>query len=169
MIDYLPQFVYGATDGIVTTFAVVAGAAGANLSPMAILAIGIASVLSDGYSMGISSYLSKQSEKASPTCPQSTIENEHMTPANVGVATFLSFVVMGMIPIVPFMISNKTLTFATAKMISLTLALLAFFSVGFIKGTVRKEDSAIYTGLETLGIGFTAAILAYTAGHYVGS
>lgn len=60
---YLPDFVYGANDGIVTTFAVVAGAAGALLSPGVIIILGIANLLADGFSMGASNLLSLKSEK----------------------------------------------------------------------------------------------------------
>ena len=160
---YLPQFVYGATDGIVTTFAIVAGAAGANLSPIAILAIGIASVLADGYSMGISSYLSKQSEE-----DHSITTYNHKSPMSIGIATFLSFVIMGMIPIIPFMIPNKIISFQNEKVISLILALLAFFSVGFVKGTVRKDIHPVQSGFQTFIIGLSAAIVAYLTGYYVG-
>lgn len=58
---YLPDFVYGANDGIVTTFAVVAGAAGALLSPGVIIILGIANLLADGFSMGASNFLSLRS------------------------------------------------------------------------------------------------------------
>ena len=42
--NYLGEFVYGAIDGAVTTFAVVAGATGANLSPTIILILGFANL-----------------------------------------------------------------------------------------------------------------------------
>ena len=61
--NYLPEIVYGSIDGIVTTFAVVAGAAGASLSTDIILILGLANLLADGLSMSIGSYLSKKSEK----------------------------------------------------------------------------------------------------------
>ena len=60
---YLPETVYGSIDGIVTTFAVVAGAAGAGLSVNVVLILGIANLLADGLSMSIGSYLSKKSER----------------------------------------------------------------------------------------------------------
>lgn len=60
---YLPDFVYGANDGIVTTFAVVAGAAGASLSPGVIIILGLANLLADGFSMGASNFLSLRSER----------------------------------------------------------------------------------------------------------
>ena len=43
----LRDFVYGAIDGAVTTFAIVAGVAGAGLSPFVIIALGMANVLAD--------------------------------------------------------------------------------------------------------------------------
>lgn len=59
---YLPEMVYGSIDGIVTTFAVVAGAAGAGLSIKVVLILGIANLVADGLSMSIGSFLSKKSE-----------------------------------------------------------------------------------------------------------
>jgi VIT1/CCC1 family predicted Fe2+/Mn2+ transporter len=165
---YLPQFVYGATDGIVTTFAIVAGAAGANLSPLAILAIGIASVLADGYSMGISAYLSSESETHTPPCPPPS-KNTHKNSKTIGIATFLSFVLMGTIPIIPFMIPKRLISFTHAKILSLILALLSFFTVGYIKGSVHEDVHPVHSGLQTFTIGLSAAIVAYIAGYYVGA
>lgn len=55
--------VYGANDGIVTTFAVVAGVAGAGLSPAIVLILGFANLIADGLSMGIGDYLGERSEQ----------------------------------------------------------------------------------------------------------
>jgi vacuolar iron transporter family protein len=60
---YLPEVVYGSIDGIVTTFAVVAGSAGASLGVNIILILGMANLFADGLSMSIGSYLSKKSEQ----------------------------------------------------------------------------------------------------------
>jgi VIT1/CCC1 family predicted Fe2+/Mn2+ transporter len=60
---YLPEGVYGSIDGIVTTFAVVAGAAGANLGIDIVIILGLANLFADGLSMSIGSYLSKKSEQ----------------------------------------------------------------------------------------------------------
>ncbi|PJB97120.1 MAG: hypothetical protein CO079_08310, partial [Nitrosopumilales archaeon CG_4_9_14_0_8_um_filter_34_10] len=62
---YLPQFVYGAIDGIVTTFAVVAGATGAQLDLSVVLILGFANLFADGFSMSIGAYLSSKSERDS--------------------------------------------------------------------------------------------------------
>ena len=53
----IQDFVYGATDGAVTTFAVVAGVVGAALSPSIILILRFANLLADGFSMAIGNYL----------------------------------------------------------------------------------------------------------------
>lgn len=60
---YLPEAVYGSIDGLVTTFAVVAGSAGANFGITVVLILGLANLLADGLSMSIGSYLSKRSEQ----------------------------------------------------------------------------------------------------------
>jgi vacuolar iron transporter family protein len=59
---YLPEMVYGSIDGIVTTFAVVAGASGAGFSIKVVLILGVSNLIADGLSMSIGSFLSKKSE-----------------------------------------------------------------------------------------------------------
>ena len=60
--QYLKSFVYGGLDGIVTTFAVVAGVAGANLSASVVLVLGVANLIADGISMAFGDYLSTKAE-----------------------------------------------------------------------------------------------------------
>ena len=54
--------VYGGLDGIVTTFAVVAGVAGASLSAGVVLIMGFANLVADGLSMAIGDFLSTKAE-----------------------------------------------------------------------------------------------------------
>lgn len=61
--EYLGEIVYGGIDGIVTTFAIVAGSVGAGLSSAIILILGFANLVADGFSMGVGAYLSSKSEK----------------------------------------------------------------------------------------------------------
>lgn len=61
--DYLGEFVYGGIDGSVTTFAVVAGATGANLESSIVIILGFANLIADGFAMSVGSYLSTKSEK----------------------------------------------------------------------------------------------------------
>ncbi|MEP4198183.1 MAG: VIT1/CCC1 transporter family protein [Aliishimia sp.] len=66
--DYLRQIVYGGNDGIVTTFAIVAGFAGAaadgvaQIGGLAVLVFGLANLFADGVSMGLGEFLSARSE-----------------------------------------------------------------------------------------------------------
>ena len=60
---YLKSVVYGGLDGIITTFAVVAGVAGAALSAGIVLILGFANLIADGISMAIGDYLSSKSER----------------------------------------------------------------------------------------------------------
>ncbi|MBR9917960.1 hypothetical protein GYB29_09830 [bacterium] len=60
--DYLGEFVYGGIDGSVTTFAVVAGAVGADLDSSVVIILGFANLLADGFAMSIGAYLSTNAE-----------------------------------------------------------------------------------------------------------
>lgn len=60
---YIKDIVYGANDGIITTFAVVAGVMGGGLSEVTIILLGIANLLADGFSMAMSNFLGSKSEK----------------------------------------------------------------------------------------------------------
>ncbi|GIW63249.1 MAG: membrane protein [Patescibacteria group bacterium] len=67
--DYLKEIVYGGVDGIITTFAVVSGFAGASnsnpthLGVFTLLLFGFANLFADGLSMGVGNFLSVRSEQ----------------------------------------------------------------------------------------------------------
>ena len=69
--DYFKEVIYGGIDGIVTTFAVVAGFSGAALSGdattqlsfLVVLLFGLANLFADAASMGLGNFLSVRSEK----------------------------------------------------------------------------------------------------------
>ena len=61
--SYLRDFVFGAVDGTVTTFAVVAGTAGAGLPRGVAIILGLANLLADGFSMAVGNYLSTKVER----------------------------------------------------------------------------------------------------------
>jgi hypothetical protein len=54
--SYLQDFIYGGVDGAVTTFAVVAGVAGANLDETVVIILGGANLLADGFSWGSATF-----------------------------------------------------------------------------------------------------------------
>jgi vacuolar iron transporter family protein len=61
--SYLGDAVLGGIDGCVTTFAVDTGAVGGGFSGMVIIVLGLANLVADGFSMGISNYLGSQSQR----------------------------------------------------------------------------------------------------------
>jgi len=61
--SYVRDFVYGAIDGTVTTFAVVSGVAGAGLSSGIVIVFGLANLLGDGFSMAASNFLGTRAEQ----------------------------------------------------------------------------------------------------------
>jgi len=61
---YIKNVVYGGLDGTITTFAAVAGVAGAALKPEIVLIMGFANLIADGLSMAIGDYLSTKAEIA---------------------------------------------------------------------------------------------------------
>ena len=60
---YIKSFIYGGLDGTITTFAVVAGVAGASLNTSIVLILGFANLIADGISMAFGDYLSTKAER----------------------------------------------------------------------------------------------------------
>jgi VIT1/CCC1 family predicted Fe2+/Mn2+ transporter len=61
--NYIRDFIYGGIDGAVTTFAVVSGVSGAELSTSIVLILGFANLAADGFSMAASNYLGTRAEQ----------------------------------------------------------------------------------------------------------
>jgi vacuolar iron transporter family protein len=176
--EYLGPFVYGAIDGTVTTFAVVAASAGAGLEAGIVVILGLANLIGDGFSMGASSYLSAKSErdlkikhhKAAGTESQAHDPAHGETPMADGTMTFASFVAIGFIPLVVYVadvllrlkMSDDTLFLTSAAVTALT-----FVCVGLLKAQVT-ETSRFRAASETLILGGIAATLAYVLGDLLG-
>lgn len=208
----LRDMVYGGIDGSVTTFAIVAGVAGAGLSSFVIVALGLANVLADGFSMAAGNYSGTKAELdnikriraieerhialypkgerdevreilaqkglSGPVLDDATaaitsnhkswinlmIEGEYGLgsvdphPVKAAIATFVAFLVAGLIPLLPFLLS---LTNAFA--ISAWMTMCVFFLIGAVKS--RWSLAAWWqSGFETLAIGGVAAAIAYLVG-----
>ncbi len=159
---YLPEFVYGSMDGLVTTFAIVTGAVGASLSPAVILILGFANVLADGFSMGSSNYLSAVSEESIG----GTMHKK--PPINQAVVTFFSFVIIGLVPILPFVAALMVPSFApSAAYTSVGATLVAFALVGYISGIIEKK-SPWFAALRNVLIGGFAALISFIVGVILG-
>lgn len=157
---FLPEFVYGGTDGTVTTFAVMTGALGASLSPSVVLILGLANLFADGFSMAASNYLSTKSKKGI------TESTEYVpAPIETATATFISFIVVGFIPIAPFVLAVFIPQLVVYEfIISIVLTAFAFISIGAVKGIVVGEGK-ILSATETLLIGGLAAVISYGVGY----
>ncbi len=208
----LRDIVYGGIDGSVTTFAIVAGVAGAGLSPFIIVALGLANVLADGFSMAAGNYSGTKAELdnirriraieerhisqypegerrevreilaqkglSGPVLEEATdtitanhdnwiklmIEGEYGLgsvdphPLKAATATFLAFLVAGMVPLLPFLLS-----FDRAFAVSAWMTMGVFFAIGAFKSHWSLSPWW-RSGGETLVIGGAAALIAYLVG-----
>ena len=156
---YLPDLVYGANDGIITTFAVVTGVVGASLSETVILVLGFANLLADGFSMGASNFLARRSEAEADDRADRTEAARH------GTATVLSFVAAGLIPLLAYLLPlSEDVAFVTA----IGLTAVALFTVGASRTLVTKLGF-VRSGSEMLLVGSLAAAVAYGIGALAAS
>jgi VIT1/CCC1 family predicted Fe2+/Mn2+ transporter len=225
--SYLKEMIYGGVDGIITTFAVVAGFAGAALSSetttqlsfLVVLLFGLANLFADAASMGLGNLLSVRSEKelyaAARRCEQGAIEKDPATAQAetiailskegfsteaasdlaktyqqnteywlnflmrhkrdmadprgdneffTGLATFVSFLVFGTIPLLPFLL-QKSGDPGTAFFYSCVGTLLALVVLGLLKWRIIRTR-LIPSLLEVVLVGGTAAVLAYAVGTF---
>ncbi len=216
--QYLGEMVYGGLDGIITTFAVVSGVAGAQLDTPLILILGVANLLADGFSMATGAYLSSRSEQEyyRKEWEREAWEVEHFpdgeraelyevyrqrgyteddaqklveiqsrqperwvnammvdelgmmkddrNPLANGLATFISFVVAGIVPLLIYLLGLFiSIPPASEFPIALLLSGLALFALGAAKVLVTKMNP-LRSGVEMLVVGGLAAGVAYLVG-----
>lgn len=225
--SYFKEVIYGALDGIVTTFAVVAGFSGAALSNetttqlsfLIVLLFGLANLFADAASMALGNFLSVRAEQdqyvVARACELSEIQNhtekeyaetlilleqkgfskeDAETLANIyqhneeywtdfmmnnehempdprgtnafytGLATFISFIVFGAIPLMPFIVfTSATPVFAFT--LSVMGSFLALVTLGILRWRVIG-DRFVRSLLEVVTIGGVAALLAYGVGMF---
>lgn len=161
--EYLGQFVYGGIDGSVTTFAVVAGATGAQLSSVIVIILGFANLIADGFSMAVGSYLSSKSEIELARKNNKKIEDERL-PIVDGLMTFLSFQVVGLVPLLAYTVDYIfKLNIENLFLIASVLTALSFIAIGLLKSYVTHTGK-IRGVSETLILGIIAAVIAYFVG-----
>jgi VIT1/CCC1 family predicted Fe2+/Mn2+ transporter len=163
--ENLREFVYGGMDGAVTTFAIVTGAAGAGFSTKVILILGLANVFADGFSMAVGAYLSEKADRELEQKNEKKDSVEAGVPLAASVATFISFVLVGLIPLSVYIIDyifNLGLG-DDALLYSVFLTLAAFAGIGYLRAVITQIDKA-KSVLESLGLGIAAAIISYSLG-----
>lgn len=219
---YLSEIVYGGIDGSVTTFAVVAGAVGADLGPSVILILGFANLVADGFSMAVGAFLSSKADHEKFHKIENIVESSYdslrnrdritieeiykskgltgdllekitnetisnkklyidfkmkevnemihpeLTSFNIGLATFISFFIVGLIPlsyyVYEYLINVKS--DFSSFIISCILTSLAFILIGYFKSYITDRDK-IKSILETLSLGAIAASLSYLLGSFL--
>lgn len=153
---YLRDVVLGANDGVVTTMAIVAATAGASLSPLVALVLGVANLIADGFSMGMGSYVSIKSE-----LHQRGVEVRLERPGRHGIATFVAFALVGSIPLLAYAVPGvgPAARFASALVLAaVALALVGIWRAPFVR--VSRASSAF----EVLAVGAIATGAAYAVG-----
>jgi VIT1/CCC1 family predicted Fe2+/Mn2+ transporter len=149
---YLPSFVYGGSDGTVTTFAVMAGAVGAGIDTRIVLILGVANLVSDGFSMASADYLAEDSRLG---------ESKKMVFRNA-IVTFLSFVVIGFIPIIPIILAAKEKQFLFSSIVTI----ITFACIGYMRAIILGRNK-LALALQSVGIGSVCALLSYLVGVYI--
>ena len=93
------------------------------------------------------------------------IFEDQTSPLKSALVTFLSFNLIGFIPLLAYVLSYFSDSFrSTTFTLSIILTSIAFFIVGSVKGRI-VSTSWLYSGFETLLIGGVAAIIAYYVGY----
>lgn len=158
---YVRELIYGANDGIITTFAVVAGVTGGGLPLRVVLIIGAANLLADGLSMAVGNYLSIRAHES--VLEAQALPEEEASPLRHGAATFLAFVLAGAVPLVPYMVPRLSIDRLGS---SIALTFLALFAVGASRALIANVRWW-RAGLEMLGLGAVVAAVAYGSGAVV--
>jgi VIT1/CCC1 family predicted Fe2+/Mn2+ transporter len=156
-LNFVPDFVYGSTDGLISTLNIIASSTAAGVSPSTTIALAMANVIADGYSMAVSAY---QSHMAQP-------EDTHESSIKSGVVTFFAFFVAGTMLVVPFFLFKSV-----PLTISFSIALCGFFTLGILRESARTKNQAltgdlIAAGAMSLAIGASAALIAYSIGSLI--
>lgn len=158
---YIRDLVYGANDGIITTFAVVSGVAGGQLSQLAVLVVGAANLAADGVSMGVGNFLAIRADERAREAEGLPELERH--PWKHGLATLLAFVVAGAVPLAPYLFQGTS----SRRLVASTVVTFAtLYLLGAVRALVTR-DRWWQTGLETLSLGAVVAGAAYAAGHLV--
>jgi VIT1/CCC1 family predicted Fe2+/Mn2+ transporter len=171
MPSLVKPLVFGGIDGLTTTLALVWGsiAAGEQLvSADAVLVLGVANLMATALSMGIGDYVGTLAEfeavgssedKKSPLMKQDV----RTAALRSGLTMFLSFVVFGglpLVPYVPFMFSSNY----TRRVASTMLCAASFFALGAARAHMEGSHhcgSALRISVNMLLMGSAAAFVSF--------
>lgn len=158
---YIRELIYGANDGLITTFAVVAGVAGGGLPLHAVLVVGAANLLADGLSMGVGNYLAIRAHEG--VLEAQALPAQEVFPLRHGIATFAAFVAAGLIPLLPYTVAAIP---ADRFFLSIVMTMAALFTVGALRSMISIV-AWWRAGLEMLALGAVVACVAFASASFV--
>jgi|GEM_PF-6335042 len=144
--------IFGATDGTISTLAVIAGVAGATANPFIVLVAGASAMLAEAISMGFSSYSAAKTKEAI------TKTKKQRSPIIEGVEFWLATMGGGFVPLVPFLTPIQS-----SLAWSVALSTIFLFAIGANAARVGG-NGIVWTGLRTAVIGLIAAGITYAVG-----
>ena len=150
---FIKDIVLAGNDGLITTFAIVAGSMGASFSTATVIVLGFANLFADGLSMSTGTYLGTKSEEFSKNP-----ENCGTLPLKAGLVSFAAFSIAGLFPLIPFIFSLPQPFLLSGILVFLSLSV-----IGVFRGIVSKQN-ILRTTLENLLIGGLATTVAFLVG-----
>jgi vacuolar iron transporter family protein len=156
--------VFGVQDGIVSTFGLVMGVAGAQISAEAVVIAGIAGVVSGALSMGAGEYVSVQTQRELLMVGAAVADHENVNPIRAALANTALFVGGGLVPLMPFLLTVGR----PAVISSIVVSVLALFVTGAVLTRLTRR-SPWRSGLRMLVIGGGSGLLAFLVGTALGS
>lgn len=153
--------VLGGVDGVITSFAIVAGSSAGGLPMRNVLIVGSSSVVADGISMGISEFLSSTTERFVAARHDTTVNKTIAThPAVLGVLCFTTFVLFGAVPIAAFVLTSGSLVWC------IVFSVVELLVLGGARTFMTKE-SIPFALAQTVLLGAVAGTVAFAIGHAV--
>lgn len=141
-ILYVRNFIFGAEDSLVSTVGLLAGVASAGVAQKEIVISGIVLVCVEAFSMSVGSFLSERTtEEYSPAYKPQTSNS-----IQAAAIMFISYLVCGFIPLLPYLITQGKQAF----WLSISASLLALFILGFVSAKILKTK--IYKGALRMAI-----------------
>ena len=155
--------VFGVQDGIVSTFGLVMGVAGAQVSPEAVLIAGIAGAFSGAVSMGAGEYVSVKVQHELLAARGGAGTEDNVRAHRAAAANSGLFVLGAAFPLLPFLL----LVGLPAVVTSTALSAVALFTTGALL-TRLTHVSPLVSGARMLVIGGGAGLLGYLVGSVLG-
>jgi len=88
---------------------------------------------------------------------------DEKSPFKIGLITFISFLFLGFIPLIVYVIDFVDKLSIDLLMWSSSLTMFSFALIGYLKGIVNQKNK-LYSVLSTVLMGFIAALVAYYVG-----